>query len=129
MAAGRSASAALTTAFALLCASGAAAQNNDVAAQRGDQLAYGYAMTCFVANGVVLGDYQKRGDSVDAASSDGKARRSFDTATALGAKLGFSGDRINQDFGLVQARELPRMVSDPAYFRKAATTCKALGLM
>lgn len=109
----------------LLSAFPAYAQPNDQA----NRAAYGHAMKCFVANGHARGMRQRAGDEAKAAAYETKARMSFDTAVKLGRALGYSGDRMDQDFGLAQTRELPAMVSDQKYFVEAAATCKALGLM
>ncbi len=93
------------------------------------QQAYGYAMRCFIANGMVLGEHQDAGKTEAANATDAHARRSFDHAVRLGGELGYSGNRIDQDFGLAQARELPKLVQDAAYFKKTTAICKALGLM
>lgn len=86
-------------------------------------------MKCFVANGHAMGGRERAGDSAKAAYYETKARQSFDTAVKLGNALGFTGLRINQDFGMVQARELPTIVKDESYFLSIAATCKAMGLM
>lgn len=94
-----------------------------------DQRAYEAALKCFVANGHASGLRTRAGQTSLAAAYDASARTSFDAATRLGRRLGYSGQRIDQDFGIVQARELPQMVTDTAYFRQAVATCRALGLM
>ena len=108
---------------------GVAAQTAPPASVRGNQLAYDATMKCFIANGAASGERGDAGDAEAASRYERAARRSFDLAVQLGGKLGFSGGRINQDFGLAQARELPKLVADPAYNRSVAATCKALGLM
>jgi len=90
--------------------------------------AYEAALKCFVANGSAYGDAQKAGDAAEAAAFDAKARASFDAAVRLGELLGYSGTRVEQDFRLTQMRELPQIVSNPAYARQSLQTCKALGL-
>lgn len=92
-------------------------------------MAYDAAMKCFVADGIVSGDYDKAGNAAKASEFEAKARTSFDAALKLGQTLGYSNEHIHEDFGLVQARELARMMTDGTYFRNAATTCKALGMM
>ena len=82
--------------------------------------AYEAALKCFVANGSAYGDAQKAGDAAEAAA--------FDAAVRLGELLGHSGTRVEQDFRLTQMRELPQIVSNPAYARQSLQTCKALGL-
>jgi hypothetical protein len=110
-----------------LCAGTAAAQ--DDAAAHANRSAYEAAIKCFVADGIVAGDYRRDGNQVAQAALEAKARESFDIATRAGDALGYSGTRVYQDFGLAQAEEVPRLVREPAYFRKAAAMCKALGLM
>ena len=110
------------------CLSVSAAAGED-AMTRANRSAYEAAMTCFVANGIVTGDKRQSGDKKQEAVFEAKARQSFDIAVQLGHKLGYSGTHINEDFGLAQAREIGRLMTDSAYFRRTAATCKALGLM
>jgi hypothetical protein len=123
--AGRGRIAALAAVFAL-CAEATLAQSATADTQR---QAYGYAMACFVANGIVVGDMQNAGKARLADAQEAKARLSFDTAVKFGEALGYSGSRINQDFGLAQGKQLPKLVKDGAYFKQTVATCKALGLM
>lgn len=95
----------------------------------GNVLAYEASMKCFVANGHAAGLRNRAGQPRQAAAYDASARVAFDAATNLGRTLGYTNRRINQDFGLVQSRELPPMVADTAYFQRAVATCRALGLM
>lgn len=115
--------------IALAVSLGANAVGADDATARANTMAYRAAMKCFVANGHAVGLRQRAGDTAKAAVYESKARLSFDTAVKLGRALGYSGDRINEDFGLAQTRELPPMVTDQRYFISAVATCKALGLM
>ena len=108
-------------------ASSALAQTDAVT--RANLMAYELAMKCFVANGAARGDNLDAGDNATAATFEAGARKSFDTARKLGDVLGYSGSRQDQDFGLAQARELPRFVADKAYLRKSLSTCKAVGLL
>jgi hypothetical protein len=94
-----------------------------------NQAAYAAAMKCFVVNGNATGERLDAGDSAEAAAYEAQARRLFDLAVRLGQSLGYSRDRMEQDFGLAQARELPKLVKDVAYYRSAAATCRAMGLM
>jgi hypothetical protein len=113
----------------LLLAASPPAYAQDDAAQRANRMAYEASMKCFVADGVARSDAMDRGQQALAASFDSKAREAFADAVKLGAVLGFDNAHINQDFGLAQSRELPKMMADSAYFRGAVGTCKALGLM
>ncbi|TAL32262.1 MAG: hypothetical protein EPN98_14015 [Phenylobacterium sp.] len=110
-------------------AGAAAAQTRDAAVQRANRMAYEAAMKCFVTAGAASGEREDAGDRAAAARYEQAARRSFDTASRLGEVLGYSGSRINQDFGLAQTRELPKLVADATYNRNAAATCRAIGLM
>jgi len=94
-----------------------------------DKTAYDAAMQCFIANGVEKGNRRDVGDAKGAAAFEAKAREDFDIAVTLGKTLGFSGNRINQDFGMAQADQLPKLVKDRAYFERTAATCRQLGLM
>jgi len=99
------------------------------ATTRANRSAYQAALKCFVANGIAVGDARDARNAERANASDTMARKSFDTAKKLGSLLGYSGDRMQQDFSLAQTYELPRMMKDLSYYRDAAATCKALGLM
>lgn len=92
-------------------------------------MAYDVAIKCFIANGILSGDREDAGDKSGAASYEAKARQSFDVAGKLGAALNYSGSRINQDFGLAQAHELPRLVRDAGYLRRVSAMCRSAGLM
>ena len=111
------------------CFAATAADGADDAVTRANRSAYGAAMRCFVADGIARGDQQDAGNEAKAAAFEAKARKSFDTAVKLGNLLGYSGSRVNQDFGMAQTYELPKMIKDTTYYRKAVATCKALGLM
>ena len=116
------------TCAALIWATSAAAAEN-AARARGDRLAYEAAVKCFVVAGAAAGEREDAGDAAQAAAYDAKARQSFNVATMLGHRLGLSNGSINQDFGLAQTRELPRIVANAAYRKSTAATCKAMGLM
>lgn len=110
-------------------AGASAAQSTSDATTRANRGAYDLALKCFVANGNARAERQAAGDDASAASYEAYARRSFDAAVFLGQRLGYTGSRINQDFGLTETRELPSMVADPSYARQAAAMCKSAGLM
>jgi hypothetical protein len=112
-----------------LCADAAVADSADDAVARANRMAYETAIKCFIVDGIATGDQRDAGDKAKASAFESKARESFDTATKLGDALGYSGSRVNQDFGLAQAYELPKMIKDSGYYRKAAAVCKALGLL
>lgn len=112
-----------------LCADMAVADSTDDAVARANSMAYESAMKCFVVNGIASGDYQDRHDTHMTGVYEAKARASFDAVLKMGHILGYSNERVSQDFDLAQTRELPRMLKDSAYYRSTAATCKALGLM
>jgi hypothetical protein len=112
-----------------LWATAAAAGSTDDAVARANRSAYQAAMKCFVADGVALGDARDAADTGKQSGYDAMARKSFDAAKKLGSLLGYTGERMDQDFSLAQTYELPRMMKDVAYFRQAAAVCKAIGLM
>lgn len=105
------------------------AESDAAALQRANRMAYDAAIKCFVAASVATGEREDAGDRDAATRYEHSARKSFDTASALGEKLGFSGSRINQDFGMAQAAQLPKLVRDLNYYRDTAAMCRALGLM
>lgn len=96
---------------------------------RANRMAYEAAMKCFIANGIVTADMRREGNKMQEAAFEARARQSFEIAVKLGDKLGYSGTRVNEDFGLAQTRETVRLMNDGAYFKRTAATCKALGLM
>ncbi len=116
-------SAAALAACACLTVSQACAQD---AVTRANQGAYEWALKCFVANGSAAGTSKDGGDAAKAAAFEARARTSFDTASALADKLGYSGTRFNEDLGMTQTRELPRIVRDITYLRSTLATCKSL---
>lgn len=118
--------AALAVMTALAAPAGASAQADKTQAQ---SQAYAYAMRCFVANGIAVGDWREANKPAEMAEQESKARRSFDTAVKLGNVLGYSGTRMDQDFGLAQAQELPKLMTNRGYFQQTVSTCKTLGLM
>ena len=101
----------------------------DTAVQRGNQLAYDYSIKCFVTNSMAVGERRNAGDQTAAARYEANARRSFETVSKLGGALNYSGERINEDYGLAQSVELPKMMRDKAYSQKVIADCKSLGLM
>jgi hypothetical protein len=107
---------------------GSAAANTDDAMTRANRMAYDIAMKCFVANGVARGNSRDAGDTAQAAVYEAKARRSFNAASNLGDALKYSDKRVNQDFGLAQTQELPKMVRDGAYLRQTLAICETGGL-
>jgi hypothetical protein len=107
----------------------AAANSTDDAVGRANRMAYDSAMRCFVANGLIAGRARDRGDKQLQAAYEAKARASFDIAVNLGQVLGYTGSRVNQDFGLAQSEELPKLVGDEAHLERVKANCKALGLM
>src|SRR5580704_1215538 len=113
----------LPVACTLAFAVGTATAQDD-AMTRGNRMAYDSAIQCFIADGIVAGDERKDGNAAKQAALEAKARESFDIATRAGTALGYSGTRVNQDFGLAQASEMPRLMTDSAYFKRTAETCK-----
>jgi hypothetical protein len=120
--------AALATAVAILLAP-AVARAQDDAVTRANRMAYEASMKCFVANGRAMGLRKRAGDVAMTRYYEDKSRQSFDTAVKLGLSLDRDRDQIEQDFSIVQVRELPEIIRNDGYFRDAIATCKALGLM
>ena len=120
---------AVLTICACVCADVGTAVAQDDAVTRANRMAYDSAIKCFIANGIVAGDWRRDGDKAKQAVFEAKARESFDIATKAGDVLGYSGTRINQDFGLAQSEDMPRMMTDNAYFKSTVAMCKSLGLM
>ena len=110
-------------AVSICFASSVSAEDAVTIANRG---AYDWALKCFVANGSAAGTSKDGGDAAKAAAFEDRARASFDTASALADKLGYSGSRFNQDLNLAQTHELPKIVKDIAYLRSTLATCKSL---
>jgi hypothetical protein len=112
---------------ALVSTSQAMAQTGEGVTPRGNVLAYQASIKCFVANGSASGERQDAGDTSNAARYERGARKAFDIAVKLGNALGYSGSRINQDLGLAQSRELPKLVADRAYNAQALNACERMG--
>ncbi len=108
--------------------SAASAGKADDANARSTRMAYDIAMKCFVANGVARGNNRDLGKTAEAAKYEANARQSFNAASNLGDKLGYSGTRINQDFGMAQADQLPKLVKDAAYLERTLAMCGSAGL-
>lgn len=109
--------------------SGAAAAKSSSDPNAAIRTAYQGAIKCFVVAGAAAGERKDAGDATRASSYEAAARRAFDAASGFGLQLGYTNSRINQDFGLAQASELPKLVKDQAYNRASAGTCKAMGLL
>jgi hypothetical protein len=118
----------IAAALAFCFYSPVATAHADDATTQADRSAYDWAVKCFVANGSARGTSNDAGDTAKAAAFERRARSSFDTASALADKLGYTGSRFNQDLGLAQAQELPKFVKDVAYLRSTEATCKSLGM-
>ncbi len=110
------------------CLAGAAsADHTDDAVTSANRSAYDWALKCFVANGSAAGTSKDGGDAPKAAAFEGRARTSFDTASALADKLGYSGS------GSIRTWVLPKRESCQSSSRTSLTcrgtiaTCKALG--
>lgn len=110
--------AALTTASLTVSA---AAQDN-----RG---AYDVAVRCFVANVRAEGLERRAGRPEAAERYRLAGRDSFDAMAVLGVALGKTREQMEADVRASQNTDLPRMVSDNAYFRTVVSTCRAYGLM
>jgi len=106
------------------CPVAALAQTQDASTRA----AYDVAMKCFVADGVARGNNRDIGDSVKAAAFEKKSRESFDTAMKLGDQLGFVGSRVNEDFGMTEAAELPKFVKSKSYLFTTLLVCQSAGL-
>ena len=118
--------AAVLCALVIVVAHGTAVADDTMT--RANRMAYDIAMKCFVANGVARGNSRDVGDTAQAAAYEAKARRSFNAASNLGDALRYSDKRVDQDFGLAQTQELPKLVKDGAYLRQTLATCESAGL-
>jgi hypothetical protein len=93
-----------------------------------NRTAYGFAMKCFVANGVARGNNRDVGNNAQADAYEQRARESYDVASKLGSALGYEHNRVAQDFGMAQTEELPKLVKDREYLKQTTATCEAAGL-
>jgi hypothetical protein len=109
-------------------AGGATAQDDPNAATRANQMAYEASMKCFVVDTRLSALRKRAGDDAKSTYYDDRSKAAFDTAVALGQKIGLEKDEIERDFNVVQVRELPELLRDDGYMRSAIATCKALGL-
>jgi len=91
--------------------------------------AYGYALRCFVADGVAAPKPEDDPDGVTTKSVREYAHKAFDTAYFMGGKLGYSKDRVSADLDHAQNVELRLMVQNPNYFAQTRSDCVKLGLM
>lgn len=95
----------------------------------GQRKAYEYAMRCFVVGGLSMPD--KAQDPTGALTSPirEKARKAYDTAFLMGAKLGYSKAKISDDFDGAQGAEMRLMMANPGYMARARADCVRIGLM
>lgn len=107
----------------------AAVGSGQPAADSAQLTSYRYAVRCFFANGHAATLYKRRGDTATASQYWSSAERSHQGAVALGRRAGLSDAEMAKDLDAYQSPEPARFVSDAAYFDKAVTTCKAIGLM
>ena len=91
--------------------------------------AYDYAIRCYVAGAVAVGDKRINPDGTLTASLKAASRRAFDTAHGMGKLLGLSRKRVSDDLDAYGRVETIAMVRDDAYFQKTRSDCTKLGLM
>lgn len=94
-----------------------------------NRAAYDVAVRCFIANGSAVSVERRAGNAAAASRYEASARVSFDALVMLGTALGKSRTQMEADIQASQDRDLPRMVSDSAYYRSVISTCRAYGLM
>lgn len=98
--------------------------------QRGNELAYNYAMRCFVASGIHTGEIRHHGaGSERVAESDAYTRKAFDLAYKVGGGLGFSKKRISADMDSFQRSETRRILLESDYMSSTWADCAKIGLM
>ncbi len=107
---------------------GASFSASPLAAQD-NRAAYEVALKCFIANASADSTEQRAGNADASARYRASARQTFDALVVLGVALGKDRARIEEDIRVAQDTELPRMVSDIAYYRSVIGTCRAYGLM
>lgn len=91
--------------------------------------AYDYAIRCYVAGAVAVGDKRINPDGTLTASLKAASRRAFDAAHGMGKLLGLSRKRVSDDLDAYSRVETIAMVRDDAYFQKTRNDCTKLGLM
>ena len=91
--------------------------------------AYDYALRCYVAGAVAVGDKRINPDGTLTASLKAGSKRAFDTAYGMGKILGYAKQRVSSDLDAYSRVETIIMVRDDAYFQKTRTDCAKLGLM
>lgn len=97
---------------------------------RGNQLAYNYAMRCFVAGGILAGDMRRRGDQPDRIAATSRyGKKAFDLAYQVGGVLGFSKKQISADLDSFQRTEARRLVLESGYMDATWADCAKLDLM
>lgn len=110
----------------LLCA---AMLVSPATAQDGRRDAYAYAVKCFYANMWGVSYFERNGDKASAATSEAKARLSWDGALKLGHSLGMSTQQVRRDLDGDVSPEPAKLSYDEDYFNRTAAACKKLGLM
>jgi hypothetical protein len=91
--------------------------------------AYGFALRCFVADGVAIPKAADDPDGTVTKVMRERARKAFDTVYFMGGKLGYSDRKIAGDLDHAQGMEMRLMVQNPDYFAQTKTDCIKLGLM
>jgi hypothetical protein len=91
--------------------------------------AYDYAIRCYVAGAVAVGDKRINPDGTLTVSLKAASRRAFDAAHGMGKLLGLSRKRVSDDLDAYGRVETIAMVRDDAYFQKTRNDCTKLGLM
>jgi hypothetical protein len=91
--------------------------------------AYDYAIRCYVAGAVAVGDKRINPDGTLTVSLKASSRRAFDAAHGMGKLLGLSRKRVSDDLDAYGRVETIAMVRDDAYFQKTRNDCTKLGLM
>lgn len=117
----------LVVLFAVACslAMPAAAEPNNAAKLN----AYNFAVRCFAANGLSVGDKRYNPGGRNDAALREKAYRAYNTAQVMGGQLGYAKERIENDMRNAGNVESALMLRDDAYFQRTRADCGKLGML
>lgn len=102
-----------------------------VQAQQADpnQRAYSYALRCFTANTVAVGDPRYNPNHQNDVALREAARRAYNAAQAMSVRLGYSSDRVAADITRNGYVEGDKMLRDDGYFQRTRADCIRLGML
>ena len=94
----------------------------------GQKSAYEYALRCWGVAGYLITDPEVKANPEAAARVEAGAQRVYNAALRMGAVLGYSQARIDEDLDLAGRVEGALMLRDRSYFERSKAACDQLGL-